>query len=141
MDNKDIEKVLFNYFLNTTSYVKTVLDFLSEEEVSKEKKAYIVEMFNYIFNSLNKEELMDVVKISNLFQEKLSLMSHNEAKIEALYIYKNFFEKMLFDSYNRGIYFSILNECIKVSVGYYQVLNDSNFYQINDNAVSNIHIK
>ena len=140
MNNQSMNDISFNYFLNTTSYVKAVLNILPDEEVSVQKKALIMELFNYILSTLDKSEIIEIVRISRIFNEQLVLESSKDALIQAKYIYKNFLEKMLFDSFNREIYFDIMNRCIKVYIGYYKELNND-FHELNDTAINNIHIK
>ena len=48
MNNKNIDDILFKYILNSTSYIRTLLTFLPEEEVSTGEKAIILEIFNLI---------------------------------------------------------------------------------------------
>ena len=139
MKNNDFNNISFNYYLNTASYVKTILDILSEKKISNKKKALIMEIYNYLLNSLSEDELSTIVIISEKFNEKLINSSNQEIMMQVNYIYENFLEKMLFDSCNRKIYFDIMNECIKVYTGYYQEYsNNNNYYESNDNAISNI---
>lgn len=139
MENKDFNNISFNYYLNTSSYVKTILDILPEKKVSNRKKALIMEIYNYLLNNLSEEELNTIVTVSERFNERLVNSSNNEIMMQVNYIYENFLEKMLFDSYNRKRYFDIMNECIKVYTGYYQEYSNNNsYYEFNDNAIGNI---
>ena len=138
MNNKSINEILFKYILNSTSYIRTLLTILPEEEVSTSEKAVINEIFNLIIKTLSEKELKNITEISNLFESRLSLMSHEDALIQARYIYKTFLRRMMFESSNRRLYFDIMNECIKASTGYYQEYDDSFFYAANANAVGNI---
>ena len=139
MKNKDFNNISFNYYLNTSSYVKTILDILPEKKVSNRKKALIMEIYNYLLNNLSEEELNTIVTVSERFNERLVNSSNNEIMMQVNYIYENFLEKMLFDSYNRKRYFDIMNECIKVYTGYYQEYSNNNsYYEFNDNAIGNI---
>lgn len=142
MEINNFDDISFNYYLNTTSYVKTILDILPEKKVSKEKKALIMEIYNYILSNLSENELSNIVIVSEKFNEKLTYCSNQEIMLQVEYLYKNFLEKMLFDSCNRKIYFDIMNECVKVYTGYYQEYsNNNNYYEFNDNAISNIRIR
>ena len=141
MNNNTFENISFNFYSNTTSYVKTILDVLPETQTSKEKKAIIAEIYNYLLNGLNRDKLNEVVKVSEMFNERLVIAPKEEIMMQVQYIYKNFLEKMIFDSYNREIYFSIMNECVKAYVGYYQTYNDNMFYEENYRAVGNIRIR
>ena len=142
MKNKNINDLLFDYFSNTKTYVRTILDILPEEEVPSRKKAIIIELFNCMLYTLSQEELKEIVNISRLYNEQIALKSSNEVLVQARFIYKNFLDKMLFDSSNRRLYFGIMNECIKVSADYYQnstELEKNNlYYEINYNTIGNI---
>ena len=137
MQNNNFRNISFNYYLNTSSYVKTILDILPEEKVSKKKKAIIIEIFNYLLNDLKEEELKDVIKVSDMFNEKLMISSNKEIMLQINYIYYNFLEKMIFDANNRKLYFNIMNECIKVYVDYYK--DYTNDYV--DNSINNMNIR
>ena len=137
MQNNNFRNISFNYYLNTSSYVKTILDILPEEKVSKKKKAIIIELFNYMFNDLNEDELKNIAKISDMFNEKLTVSSNKEIMLQVEYIYHNFLEKMMFDSQNRRLYLDIMNECVKVYAGYYEEYCN-NYY---DNSIENINIR
>ncbi len=141
MKNNNFKDISFNYYSNTASYVKTILNILPEEKVSQEKKAIIIEIYNYLISNLSESELKDIIKVSEMFNEKLSVLSNQEIMTQVNFIYHSFLEKILFDSYNREMYFNIMNECVKVCSGYYQEYNDSNFYQANYNDIGNMYIR
>ena len=141
MGIKSFNDISFNYYLNTATYVKTILDILPESEVSNKKKAVIMELFNLILNSQDKSKIDEVLQLSRKFDENLALSSNNEIMLQANYIYSNFLEKMLFDSFNREIYFQIMNECVKVYCGYYHELENDNIYELNDYKVDNIRVR
>lgn len=140
MKNNDFENISYNYYLNTTSYVKTILDFLPDEQVSKEKKAIIMEIYNYLLNGVNKEELSDIIKVSEKFNDQLITMSNQDIMIQVEFIYRNFLDKMVFDSYNRKKYFDNMNECVKLIQRLNQEYND-NFYEVNYNSIGNMRIR
>ena len=140
MKNNDFENISYNYYLNTTSYVKTILDFLPDEQVSKEKKAIIMEIYNYLLNGVNKEELSDIIKVSEKFNDQLITMSNQDIMIQVEFIYRNFLDKMVFDSYNRKKYLDNMNECVKLIQRLNQEYND-NFYEVNYNSIGNMRIR
>lgn len=142
MEEKNIGNIAFDYYSNTSTYLKTVFDILPKEEVSLKRKALIIEIFNYMLNTLSRDQIAEIVNASLMFNEKLMYEPSEYALIQAKYIYENFLDKMLFDSYNRKKYFDIMNECIKVSSGWYKEASDNSvFYQSNDNAVGNIRVR
>ena len=138
--NNNFEDIKFNYYLNAPSYIKTILSIISDEKVSVKKKALIIEASNYILSSLSKEEIMEYIRLSRLFNEKLESLSNMEVMMVSEYNYK-FLEKMLFDSYNRKLYFDILNENIKVCSDYYNEYQDNSVYEMNTDSVDNISIR
>ncbi len=140
MEIDNFNDLSFNYYVNTSSYVKTILDILPEEKISKKKKAIIIEIFNYIMSNISEDEINEVMVVSNLFNQKLELLSNKEIMFQLEYLYRNFLEKMLFDSYNRMTYFSIMNECVKVFAGYYEEYQKDSSLHF-DEEISNIRIR
>ena len=76
-------------------------------------------MFNIIANSLSQSELANIMTVSTMFNQKLELASNQEIKVQVEYLYSNFLEKMLFDSYNRKTYFNIMNAIINFNFFYF----------------------
>ena len=76
-----------------------------------------------------------------MFNDCLTTAPKEEIVMQVQYIYKNFLERMIFDSYNRETYFNIMNECVKAYVGYYKEYNDNIFYETNYRAVDNMRIR
>ena len=119
MESRDFNKISYDYYTKTSSYVKMIMDMLPENRVDNIKKSIIQELYNFILAHSNDEKINDVIQVSSLYREKLSLTDINTIARYAEYIYTNFLEKMIFDSINRNRIFDIMNECMKVYVGYY----------------------
>ncbi len=119
MENKDFNSVSYDYFSNTSSYVKTILDMLPESKVSMEKKIIIKELYNYFLNQFDEEKIKEIATISSMFREKIALSSLEATARHAEYMYVNFLDKIIFDSINRERIFDIMNESMKVYVEYF----------------------
>ena len=119
MENMELNDLYYDYFSNTTSYVKTILDMLSEDKVSLKKRLIIKELYNYFLNKYSEEKIKEIASISALYQEKIALSNPTEIAMNAEYIYTNFLEKIIFDSRNREKIFDIMNESMKVYVEYF----------------------
>ena len=126
MINNDFDSIRYDYYKNTSSYVKMILDMLPESKVSFEKKQIIKELYNYFMNSFTEEKIKEISTISALFREKVAVSSLESVARNAEYIYVNFLDKIIFDSINRNRFFDIMNECMKVYVGYYSEYNKNN---------------
>jgi len=109
----------FDYYNNTSSYVKIILDLIPSELISTEKKDIIKEIYNYILNNLNDLKKAEVICVSSMFREKIGNVNEEEIMKQAAFMYNNFIVKMLYDSINRDRIFDIMNECVKLYSGYY----------------------
>ena len=116
--NADFSNMHYDYYNNTPSYVKEIIDLLSEE-VSDTEKMIIPAIYNYILNNVQIEKKREVITVSRMFADKMEFTSCEEIADQARYIYRNFLKKMVFDMTNRERFFVIMNECIKVYVEYY----------------------
>ena len=123
MENNEFERISFDYYTNTSSYVKMIVDMMPVSRVSNEKKAIIKELYNYYLNHANEELVKEIIMVSGLFREKVALSDLNTIAKQVEYIYLNFLDRIVFDSINRNKMFEIMNECIKVFVGYYDLSN------------------
>ena len=119
MESMELDNLYYDYFSNTTSYVKTILDMLPESKVSMAKKSIIKELYNYFLNNYSEEKIKEIASISVLYIEKMAVSSPEEIAMNAEYIYNNFLEKIIFDSRNRDKIFNIMNESMKVYVEYF----------------------
>ena len=135
MKNKDFDSIYYDYYSNTTSYVKMILDMLPESKVSNEKKQIIKEIYNFILNNSKKEKVAEIANISALYREKLEVLSIEAIARHVDYMYDIFLNNLMFDSSNRGKVFDIMNESMKVFVGFY------NEYQKNYIDSSNYGIR
>ena len=138
MKNTRIEDIAFNYYLNTQTYVKTALDYLPG--VPAKEKELIIEMFNFILSSLNKDEIKDILQVSRMFNEKLAMSSSEDVMVQVKSIYM-FLRKMLFESSSRYMYFNIMNEYVKVNADYYNQYQNDDAYTLNQSKVDNIYIR
>ena len=140
MQSNTVENLLLDY-KDTASYVELILNILPEEVVPYSKKIIVMQILEGILTTLTEEEVAELKRVSAVFSESLSLMTDNEKLLRAKYLYDVFLEKMIFNSSYRKIYLRILHECIKTDAGIYQEKDDSNFYRLNDNAISSMYIR
>ena len=134
MGNKEFEKISYDYFSNTSSYVKMVLDMLPDNEVSIEKKQIIKELYNYFLNQFDENKIKEISLVSSMFREKMESSSLEDAKRYAKVIYTYFLDKIIFDSINRKQIFNIMNDSMKVYVGYFShenVIENNNSARVN----------
>ena len=75
MDNNNFDKVMYDYYSNTSSYVKLIMDMMPESRASKEKKYVVKELYNYFLNRMDEEKIKEISIISNLFREQISISS------------------------------------------------------------------
>ena len=134
MGNKEFENISYDYFSNTSSYVKMVLDMLPDNEVSIEKKQIIKELYNYFLNQFDENKIKEISLVSSMFREKMESSSLEDAKRYAKVIYTYFLDKIIFDSINRKQIFNIMNDSMKVYVGYFShenVIENNNSARVN----------
>lgn len=124
MENNNFEKVEFDYFSNSPSYLRMILEMLPECMVSTQKKHMIRTIYNNILNRSNENDIKEIAVISILFRDKLSTTSLDDIVRFVKYIYELYIEKMLSDVTNRGSIFDTLNDCMKLYVGYLSRINE-----------------
>ncbi len=132
MINTNFDSIRYNYYANSSSYVKMILDMLPESKVSAEKKQIIKELYNYFMSNFTEDKIKEIATVSAMFREKVAVSSLDSITKNAEYIYVNFLDKIIFDSINRNKYFDIMNECMKVYVGYYSEYNKNNQFVYDD---------
>lgn len=135
MENNNFENIYFDYYTNG-SYVKTILSLLPNDKDTLQNKSIIKLLYNYILNNVDDVKRMEISYVSSLFNNQISLLSSEETYKQAEYLYNNFLKKMIYDSINREKFFDIMNECVKVFVGFY-----SEYQDISINSVEGIKIK
>lgn len=123
MENNTLEKVTFDYYEKSPSYVKMINDMLPESKASNEKKLIIKELYNYYLNNSSEEKINEIVEISRLFREKIAITDVKLIALQVDYMYANFLDRFVFDTFNRGLIFDIMNDCVKLFVGYYDKVN------------------
>ena len=141
MNTRNIDNMFYDYYSNTETYLKTILNILTEEQVSSDKRRVLIKQFNYEMGMLNEDELESIILASRLFSEKLALFPKEYAIYQALEIYNTFLQNMLFDSAHLKKYFDVMNECIKVKADYYRKTREFEWnadYSINSDTISNI---
>ena len=126
MKNNVINNMSYDYYSNTPSYVKMILETLPESMVSPKKKQVVQELYNYFLNRYDNEKIKEITKISSLFREKISLSSLEETINFMKIIYNNYIDRIVFDSANRETVFNILNDNMKVYVGYFSAYKRDN---------------
>ena len=124
MEKKDFDSISYDYYSNTSSYVKLILDMLPESKFSMQKKQAFKELYNYFLNHYDDEKINEISVISSMFREKLSILSLDTIARDVEYICVTFLDKIIFDSTNRDKIFNIMNETMKVYVGYYSIENN-----------------
>lgn len=121
MENKEIEKVSFDYYRKSPSYLKTIVDMIPESMMSIEKRNIIGEIYNYYLNHASKEKIDEIIMTSRLFREKLALVNHNIIVDFVRFVNNYFINNIIFNSINRDILLDILNENVKTFAGYYDL--------------------
>ena len=125
MNSEVMGKVSFDYYRKAPSYLKIIIDMLPESMISEEKKYIVSEIYNFYLNHATEDKIKDMITISGMFKEKLFLTDHTNILKQVEYIYTNFINRIIFDSINRAKLFDIMNENIKVFVGYYELEKSS----------------
>lgn len=136
MENNSFDKIYFDYYTNTESYVKAILDFVPNDNKTILNKNIIKTLYNYFLNTASDDKRLEISYISSLFYDQMNALSKEEISKQADYIYNNFLKKMIYDSINRQKLFDIMNECVKVFVGYY-----SEYQDIRINSVDGVKIE
>ena len=121
MEKKDLNDISYDYYTNTISYVKMILNNMNNIDNIEEIKYIIKAIYNFLLSDFNNEKIEEICTVSLLFESKLSKLPKNESKRIINYIYKNYIEKMIFDYYGRNEIFEEMNENIKSYVGYYGI--------------------
>lgn len=119
MGRNDINNSNFDYYNNTRSYFKTIIDMVPSDALSNEKKDILALIYNYILNNFNSIKKTEISYVTAMFMEKVSTSSIEEINKQVDYIFNNFIIKILYDGVNREKIFDIMNECVKLYVGYY----------------------
>lgn len=134
--------ISYDYYLETENYLKTLFKILPEEMVSNEKRYAIIKQFNYLMGELNKDELKNILISSRIYSEKMASIPTEYANFQAMYIYNTFLDNMLFDSYHQKEYFLAMNECIKITAGFYRYIKEyeetASYYSKNYETVNSI---
>ena len=89
-----IENLRFNYYLNTVSYVKTIMDALPEGVASKGEKSAVIDIFNAYYVCLDEAQRKVFADISNSFNNKVS---GSNISLLAEYMYCNFIYSIIYD--------------------------------------------
>ena len=131
MEIKKLENISFDYYSNSPSYIKMIVDMIPNSRASNEKKYVIRELYNYYMNHSTEQKINEMLMVSSLFREKVAISDLSIIARQVEYIYTNFLDRIIFDSINRDKMFEIMNECIKVFVGYYDLDNK----KMNDNEI------
>ena len=119
MENMEFDKISFDYYNNAPSYIKMIVDMLPESKLSNEKRVIIRDLYNYYLATSNDAKINEIIKVSRLFREKISLSDLNSIAKQVDYIYATFFNKIIFDSINRQAVFDIMTGCVGVYSGFY----------------------
>ena len=126
MDKEKLEDTLYDYYKETPSYVKTVIDKIPEGSISMEKISIIKYLYNKYLSELDAKKIEEIIETSRLFSAKLDNISPKSVSLQVEYIYRTFLDALVFNPYNRGLTFQVMNECVKVFSGYYDKYNIAN---------------
>ena len=85
MENNSFENIYYDYFTNTSSYVKTIFDLLPRSEEVMRDKSIIRALYNYIMNNASDTKKIEVSYVSSMFYDEISLLSKEEAYKQAEY--------------------------------------------------------
>ena len=124
MENKSFERVEYDYFTNSPSYVRMILEMLPECVMPTSEKVYIKNMYNSYLNSYDESEIKEIATVSLMFREKINNISLAQLITFAQRAYELYFEEMLVPGANRGIIFDKLNDSMKLFVDYSTYTND-----------------
>ena len=134
MKNRNFDSISYDYYSNTTSYVKIILEMLPDKKVSQMKKQIVKELYNFFLNHFSDDKIREISKVSSMFRDKISVSNPQETAILVNYIYDNFLDKIIFDSINRSRFFDVMNESLKIYTGYYSEYQISNENQDIENS-------
>ena len=124
MENKSFERVEYDYFTNSPSYVRMILEMLPECVMPTSEKVSIKNMYNSYLNSYDESEIKEIATVSLMFREKINNISLAQLITFAQRAYELYFEEMLVPGANRGIIFDKLNDSMKLFVDYSTYTND-----------------
>ena len=124
MENKNFERVEYDYFTNSPSYVRMILEMLPECVMPTSEKVSIKNMYNSYLNSYDESEIKEIATVSLMFREKINNISLAQLITFAQRAYELYFEEMLVPGANRGIIFDKLNDSMKLFVDYSTYTND-----------------
>ncbi len=78
MENNGFNTMQYDYYSNTQSYIKMILDILPESMISIEKKQVIKELYNFYLNRFSEEKIKEILAISSMFREKIAVSNLND---------------------------------------------------------------
>ena len=114
-----IKKIESDYYTNTKSYIKTIIDLLPNGVITEEEKDAVKMLYNYFMHKADEKKRNEIKYISAAFCNKLNEMSDAEILLMVNYFYSYFIRNMIYDFVNRDKLFDVMNESIKVIVGFY----------------------
>ena len=139
--NKDFDSISYDYYSNSLSYVKMIIEMLPDGKVSNEKKQIIKELYNYFLNNFSDDKIKEISKISSMFVNRIGFSDPQEINTLVNYLYDNFLEKIIFDSINRERIFAVMNESVKIYTGYYSSYQIEEQYGWNNQEVGNSYYR
>ena len=71
--NKEFNSISYDYYSNTASYVRMILEMLPEGKVSPKKKIIIKELYNFFLNHFDADKISEIASITAMFREKISV--------------------------------------------------------------------
>ena len=124
MENKNIENVEYDYFSNSPSYVRTILDMLPENIVPTSKKRIIRDIYNRFLNISSENEIREITAISILFDKKIKNTRFDELLRLIKFTYEIYIERMLNKSCDCGMLFDQLKDSMRSYVDYQSYVNE-----------------
>lgn len=95
MEENNSKVLYYDYYSETTNYVKTIIDLLPVDEVSDEMRYIIKTIYNYAMDNASSDRKFTVSKISEAFLGQVELNKELATKY-AQFAYYFFIKRMVF---------------------------------------------
>ena len=121
MEENNSKVLYYDYYSETTNYVKTIIDLLPVDEVSDEMRYIIKTIYNYAMDNASSDRKFTVSKISEAFLGQVELNKELATKY-AQFAYYFFIKRMVFESERRDELIGGLGESVKMFLEYFPSL-------------------
>lgn len=132
MEIKTFESIEKDYYLNSPSFVKTIVDSLPEGMISEEKKQIVKMLYNYYMNRFDKEKVDEVINASVKYEDKAIASDYETLSRYTNYMYEFFIDSFVKDSYHRVEIFDVMLKNISLYVGSYQAQREEFKYTFSE---------